>query len=231
MNKKLNTRWQNGYTLIELLVALVVSAIVISGTYAGYTFFNQQYQTLSIKTKANRNVLKAMNLIQSDIRQAGFKDYTNVNRINTLEAIQIDKSIPKKNSLVLVFDDYDEQHVRYRSIVRYSIATFTSSSSRDRLIKGWHRCFDELNCTWSNSSSINDSLGRPIEDEPILDWVTNFTVTGLTPKTAATTFKDQFQLVQIDLEISSPTKIEGTGKSIIRNYTFFARARNVSLVN
>ena len=231
MNKEINTSLQDGYTLIELLVALVVSAIVISGTYAGYTYFNQQYQTLSIKTNVNRNVLKGMNLIQSDIRQAGFKDYTNTNIITPIQAIQIENSIAKKNSLVLVFDDYDEKHIRYRSIVRYYIAPFTSSTTRDRLVKGWHRCFDELNCTWSNSSAINDSAGRPIEDEPILDWVTNFTVTGLTPKTASTTFKDQFQLVQIDLEISPPTKIEGTGKSITRNYTFFARARNVSLVN
>ena len=231
MNKNLTAQSEFGYTLIELLVALVVSAIVIGGTYAGYTFFNQQYQNLSIKTNVNRNVLKAMNLIQSDIRQAGFKDYTNVNAINALQAIQIDNSTPKKNTLVLVFDDYDERHVRYRSIVKYYLASYTSSSTRDRLIKGWHRCFDESNCTWSNSSPITDSLGRTIDDEPILDWITNFTVTGLTPKTAATSFKDQFQLVQIDLEISPPTKIEGTGKSIIRNYTFFARARNVSLVN
>ena len=223
-----NSNIQYGYTLIELLVALVVSAIVISGTYAGYTFFNQQYQTLSVKTNVNRNVLKAMSLIQSDIRQSGFKDYTNTNGINALQAIQIDKTTSKKNTLVLVFDDYNQLSQRYRSIVRYYI---TSTSTRDRLMKGWRRCFDESNCTWGTSSPITDSLGRSIDDEPILDWVTNFTATGLTPKIAATSFKDQFQLVQIDLEISPPTKIEGTGKSITRNYTFFARARNVSLVN
>ncbi len=223
-----NSNFQDGYTLIELLVALAVSAIVISGTYAGYSFFNKQYQNLSIKTNVNRNVLKAMNLIQSDIRQAGFKDYTNANGIIAAQAIQIDKTSSEKNALILVFDDYNELSQRYRSIVRYYI---TSTSTRNRLMKGWRRCFDESNCTWGASSSITDSLGRSIDDEPILDWVTNFTVTGLTPKIAQTIFKDQFQIIQIDLEISPPTKIEGTGRSITRNYIFFARARNVSLVN
>ena len=40
-----------GYTLVELLVALAVSAIVVGGTLAGYTVFSKQYDVLNKKLK------------------------------------------------------------------------------------------------------------------------------------------------------------------------------------
>ena len=67
-SRKIDT--SQGYTIIELMVALVVSAIVIAGTYAGYSFFRQQHELLTKKTALNRNTLKAIDLIQSDIHQA-----------------------------------------------------------------------------------------------------------------------------------------------------------------
>ncbi len=62
---------QQGYTLVELLVSLAVSAIVISGTLAGYTVFAKQYEVLNKRIEMDRDVLKVIGLIQYDIAMAG----------------------------------------------------------------------------------------------------------------------------------------------------------------
>ena len=46
---------QKGLTLVELLVTMVVSAIVIAGTIAGYTYFAQQYQILNQRISIDRD--------------------------------------------------------------------------------------------------------------------------------------------------------------------------------
>ena len=71
-NQETNNR---GYTLVELLVALAVSAIVVSGTLAGYTVFAKQYDVLNKKIEMDRDVLKVIDLIQSDVAMAGYKFY------------------------------------------------------------------------------------------------------------------------------------------------------------
>ena len=70
---------QTGFTLVELLVTLVVSAIVIAGTIAGYTYFAQQYQVLNQRIAIDRDVLAVMDLIQTDIGKAGFMAYATDN--------------------------------------------------------------------------------------------------------------------------------------------------------
>ena len=50
----------NGYTLVELLVAVVVTSIVLAGTYAAYTFFSRQQQALLAQTGVDRGALRAI---------------------------------------------------------------------------------------------------------------------------------------------------------------------------
>ncbi|MEK9778131.1 MAG: prepilin-type N-terminal cleavage/methylation domain-containing protein, partial [Methylophilaceae bacterium] len=64
-----------GFTLVELLVTLVVSAIMISATLAGFTYFSKQYKILSQRIEMDQNALQVIDLIQSDINQAGYKAY------------------------------------------------------------------------------------------------------------------------------------------------------------
>jgi prepilin-type N-terminal cleavage/methylation domain-containing protein len=53
----------HGYILVELLVAIAVTSIVLAGTYAAYTFFAQQQQTLLAQTEVDHNALRAIDLI------------------------------------------------------------------------------------------------------------------------------------------------------------------------
>ncbi len=232
--RKINT--SQGYTIIELMVALIVSAIVIAGTYAGYSFFKQQHELLTKKTALNRNTLKVIDLIQSDIHQAGFKDYSSSNTMVSTQPIRINPLLPAPQTsgtdFTVAFDDWDSTGTYYRALVRYYLASYTppgisTSGSRQRLMRDWRRCTSPANeCFITNSTPMyTSSMGG----EPILDWIQNFNVTGFNPKNTGS-FQGQFQTLQIQIVVGSPNKIEGTTKTVTKNFTFLARAKNVSLV-
>ena len=228
-----------GYTLIELLIALVVSSIVIAGSYAGYTFFRQQYELLTKKTQINRNILRAMNIIQSDILQAGYKDYQSSDTMLSTQPIRINPLLPAPqitgSDFTLVFQDVGTD----RALVRYFLATYTpsgkaTSGSRQRLYRDWRRCNNPaVECFISNSTStkLEEGIDRTLglNGSPILDHVKTFKVTGLNPKNSGS-FQNQFQTLQVEVEVGTSNPIEGTTKTVSKKFTFFARAKNVSLV-
>jgi hypothetical protein len=119
------------------------------------------------------------------------------------------------------------------------LATYTpsgkaTSSSRQRLYRDWRKCNNPaIECFISNSTSINLDLGLDrtlgLNGSPILDHVKTFKVTGLNPKNSGS-FQNQFQTLQVEIEVVSPNPIEGTTKTVSKKFTFFARAKNVSLV-
>ena len=218
--------FQVGYSLVELLVALAVSSIVIAGTYAGYAIFARQQQLLQTQTEYDRNAMRAIDMMSADIRLAGFKDYLDTNTMSASQPIAILSSSP--GDLVLVFDDYDAVGNLYRALVHYYLQPFKASAGniRNRLFREWKKCdIPSAFCNLSNSSPLFGAPGG----EPLLDWVTSFTVQGLHPK-AYGSFSTQFQSVKVNLTIGGGRAIESTSKTVSRNYTFIARARNVSLV-
>lgn len=216
-----------GYTLVELLVALAVTSIVLTGTYAGFSFFSRQQYTLVSQTEMDRNALRAIDLMQSDIRMAGYKDYSSTYPMASSQPIAIAKTSP--GDFTIVFDDYDASGTLYRSLTRYYLASYTPSGgvTRNRLLRQVRKCTDPSSiCTVSNSTAISGSDAG----EPILDWVSVFNVDGLNQNTSGF-FSGQFQALQITLTLASPRKIEGTLKTVTRNFTFVVRARNISLVS
>jgi prepilin-type N-terminal cleavage/methylation domain-containing protein len=215
----------HGYTLVELLVAIAVTSIVLSGTYAAYAFFSQQQQSLLAQTEVDRNALRAIDLMQSDIRMAGFKDYSDPYAMPASQAIVINSSTP--GDIRFVYDDFDTSGGLYRALVRYYVADAPTGTPRKRLLREWRKCNNpSITCDLSNSTPLN---GTSSSGEPVLDWVSTFSVQGLNSKPTGT-FKDQFQTIQVNLVLDSPKKIEGTVRKVTKNFTFLARAKNVSLV-
>lgn len=215
----------HGYTLVELLVAIAVTSIVLAGTYAAYTFFAQQQQSLLAQTEVDRNALRAIDLMQSDIRMAGFKDYSDPNAMPSTQAIVISSSNP--GDIRVVFDDFDSTGSLYRALVRYYVADAPAGSPRKRLLREWRKCIDpSVICDLTNSTPLS---GTSSAGEPVLDWVSTFSVQGLNAKPTGT-FKNQYQTIQVNLILDSPKKIEGTMRQVTKNFTFLARAKNVSLV-
>lgn len=218
---------QQGYTLVEMLVAMAVTSIVLAGTYAAYTFFSRQQQLLLSQTELSRNAMRAIDLMQTDIRHAGFKDVNDLNVMLADQPIKIAQNSPA--DLRLVYDEYDAGGNVQRVLTRYYTKNHTAAESglqRNRILRQVRRCDSPtILCDLSNSTSTTtDSDG-----EPLLDWVDEFSVTGHNPKSAGS-FKDQFQTLKVVLTLKSPIKLEGAAKDTTKNFSFIARAKNVSLV-
>ena len=220
-------RGQHGYTLVEMLVAMAVTSIVLAGTYAAYSFFARQQQLILSQTELSRNAMRAIDLMQTDIRMAGFKDYNDPDVMQSNQPIVIAQSNPA--DLRLVYDEYDTGGSVKRMLTRYYTKTYTAAESglqRDRILRQVRRCNDpSVFCDLSNSTLTSTDP----DGEPLLDWVDQFVVTGQNPKTVGS-FKNQFQTLKIVLTLKSPRKLEGAVKDTTKNFTFIARAKNVSLV-
>jgi prepilin-type N-terminal cleavage/methylation domain-containing protein len=217
---------QRGYSLVELLVALAVSSIVIAGTYAGYSFFSQQQLVLTAQTEVDRNALRAIDLFKNDVHMAGYLDVNDTNTMLSTQAIVINSSNP--GDVIFVYDDYDSTGALYRALTHYYLSPYAPAGgvSRNRLLREWRTCNDPtVFCNLSNSTPYYGSaIG-----EPILDWVTSFTVQGLNAKVSGT-YLGQYQIIQAYLLVQSPQKIEGTSRVVTKNFTIITRAKNVSLV-
>lgn len=225
-NKLISIKKCKGYTFVELMVALGVSSIVIAGSYAGYSLLARQQQLLNAQTSVDRNTLRVIDLIQSDIRMAGYKDYQSPNTINPAQVVVI-----SVNDLILVYDDYDASNMLYRVLIHYSLEPYTSSVTgltRNRLMRDWRVCNNpSVGCDLSTSTSKYS--GTSTKGQPILDWIVNFGVTGLSPKSSGT-FSGVYQAVQINLQVRAPDKIESTTISVAKSFNFLTRLKNVSLV-
>jgi len=230
MRLKLNKNQQvseNGYTLVELLVALAVSAIVIAGTLAGYTVFAKQYEVLNKKIEMDRDVLNVIGLLQSDTAMAGYKNYKSSITFLPSQSITLTSS----TDLLLLFDDYDKSGTLYRSLIRYSLGPgYTSASTgeaRFRLYRDWRKCTTpETGCDISTSSSLYAAGGR---GEIILDKVKTLTISTLHNKQVGT-FINEPQLVKFTLNVTAAKKGQDAASYITKNYIFIARAKNVSML-
>jgi prepilin-type N-terminal cleavage/methylation domain-containing protein len=177
---------QVGFTLVELLVTLVVSAIVIAGTISGYTYFSQQYQVLNQRIAIDRDVLAVMDLIQTDIGKAGFKAYATDNPAMTKADLFVGVSGGGPSaSMWFLYDDYKDDGTLYRAGVNYYIEKYTSTitgTERNILKRDLRQCTaPATGCLEATSTSLYASAdGR---GEPILYKVTKFEVQGLNAKT------------------------------------------------
>jgi len=71
-------RYSNGVTLIELLIALVISAVLIAGIYRAFIHQQKTYATQEQVTDMQQNARVAINRMMREIRMAGFGSVRNV---------------------------------------------------------------------------------------------------------------------------------------------------------
>jgi type IV pilus assembly protein PilW len=71
--KKLETPFsENGFTLIEILVAIAISGIVMAGVYSAYFSQQRSYVVQEQVAAAQQNLRAAMYFMEREIRMAGF---------------------------------------------------------------------------------------------------------------------------------------------------------------
>lgn len=233
-----------GFTLVELLVTLVVSSIVISATVAGFTFFSKQYQILNQRIQMDQNVLPVIDLMQSDIFQAGFKAYSDGNpEILAIDVIQGLSDIEAKDSFSIVYDSERDDGSLYRLIVYYYSEFYKKDPFTGADIYYLKRDIREcqtpdLGCKMNPGGNFPDSIslysgvrtGPNGEGEPILDNVHTFEVRGLNKKNIGITYNNVYQAVEVILKLGAPNLVEGESELKTKNYKFITRVKNVSII-
>ena len=237
-------KYHKGFTLVELLVTLVVSAIMISATLAGFTYFSKQYKILSQRIEMDQNALQVIDLIQSDINQAGYKAYVDGNPdIAASDVLQelIDGEFTQRFGVV--YDDFKDDGSLYRVLVRYYAENYRKDiyAANIAVLKRDVRecltpsiaCNVDTDGTSTNSKSLYSGVKTGIygEGEPILDNLRSIKIRGLNKKTLGSTHIGVYQAVEIEFTLGAPYAVEGDERVKTKTYNFITRLKNVSIVN
>jgi len=144
MKRHINLR--KAYTLVEMLVALAVGAIVVMATYASYEMVNTQYQKNTDIANMHTSGRAIMQMIERDVRMAGFeyRHTSGANKGKKAFGSKITKPLDITDSgnkccdeVTVIYDYYDEEAKKAERIrVRYWAENYSSNKgSRYRLYK------------------------------------------------------------------------------------------------
>ena len=81
-----------GYTIVELMIALVVSAIVIAGSLVGFNIIEKQFNEVNLETALDRQAANFIRELQKDISMAGYKEFQGAISMSGTEAIQFESA-------------------------------------------------------------------------------------------------------------------------------------------
>ena len=217
-----------GYTLVELMVALAVSAIVIAGTLAGYTVFAKQYEVLNKRIEIDREVLGIITLIQKDVTMAGYKSHLTTNAMKAADALK--RTSATDFSMVFDYQEKEGDPIT-RRLVRYSLGpgyvSADGGESRYKLYRDLRDCTTPASgCTIATSTSRYTAGGQ---GEVIMDKITSFSVAFSSPKPMGP-FSGVSQIVRTSISVAASRAVRDAASLITKDFKFTARAQNVSLL-
>jgi prepilin-type N-terminal cleavage/methylation domain-containing protein len=130
MNPKLAAD-KKGVTLIELLVALVISGVVIAGIYRVFTAQTRAYTVQEQAVDVQQNIRSVMEIMLRDIRMSGYKP--NINPVTLATSIfPGDGSFTARSDAIRV----EYQRGGNPNTVVYSLNVPTSELRRDLFVDG-----------------------------------------------------------------------------------------------
>ena len=147
-------RNQKGMSLVEILIAIVVSTIVISAAYASYSIISKNYEfqkDIKYMSQTARSVVK---MIAKDVRMAGYQDF---NATSISQAVNVTDS--SNNCCDRIDIIYDRS-----STERIKISYYTKQyQNRNRLMKLVMRC-TVSDCTKTSTLQSEQPIADYVED-------------------------------------------------------------------
>ena len=229
-----------GYTIIELMIALVVSAIVIAGSLVGFNIIEKQFNEINLEIALDRQAANFIRELQKDISMAGYKEFQGATSMSGNEAIQFesdpydDGDNPGQivqEEFRVTYDAKDDADVTYRKNVRYQCKKLSGASASDlfQCQKTVTRCIASP-CTYPFSGSKVIDVATDLKEEAEINRVKEFSITRDNIKDLPGTVYDGFpQLLRIKLVLSGDDKSKGVD-GIEKIYHFSIRARNISMI-
>jgi len=230
-----------GYTIIELMIALVLSAIVIAGSLAGFNIIEKQFNEVNLETALDRQAANFIRELQKDISMAGYKEFQGDISMSGSEAIQFE-STPYddgnnpgqivQEEFRVTYDAKDDTDVTYRKNVRYQCKKLSGASASDlfQCQKTVAKCIASP-CigAFSFGSNVID-VATDLKEETEITRVKEFSITRDNFKDLPETVYDGFpQVLRIKLILFGEDKSKGVD-GIEKIYHFSIRARNISMI-
>ncbi len=133
--EKMRMQWifkQKGVTLIELLVALIISAFVMAAIYRLFIVQTRAYTVQDQAVEVQQSVRSAMEVLLRDLRMAGYDDDSKASTVT----IPVPIVTPVQASDITVsYEYYDSSVPQYqRHTIRYWRDAGTSTLFRQRTI-------------------------------------------------------------------------------------------------
>ena len=231
-----------GYTIVELMIALVVSAIVIAGSLVGFNIIEKQFNEVNLETALDRQAANFIRELQKDISMAGYKEFQGAISMSGTEAIQFesapydDGSNPGQivqEEFRITYDAKNDADLTYRKNVRYQCKKLSGALSTSDLFqcqKYVAKCIASP-CVgeFSFGSNVID-VATDLKEEAEINRVKEFSISRDNFKDLpGTVYDGSPQVLRIKLVLSGEDKSKGVGE-IEKIYHFSIRARNISMV-
>lgn len=200
----------SGFTLVELLVAILITAIASAGIYAVYTNFFRQTTTQDLMLEAQQNARVAINLMERELMNAGY---------NAATADIITEATA--NSVEFIYSDPDSLSATFNQ--RLKVRYYLQSAGGVQYLA---RKADNLTAA---------SVGAA---EQMIPYVNNFTITYydinggvVDPATTLTTQAGRNTVMFISLNLVTQTKTAPPGAGSPKTFMVetHVRLRNIGV--
>ena len=175
----MRSRFIKAFTLVEMLVALAVSAIIIGATYASYEMVARQYHKNMDIADMHTSGRAIMRIIERDVRMAGF-EYRDKDAKITYGSISNPLTIKDSGNkccdeVTVIYDYFDEESKKAERIrIRYWAESHTSNKgSRHRLYKQKDILGRNKKILAKPKLGTKDVMADYIEDLQIVNVVTS----------------------------------------------------------
>ena len=231
-----------GYTIVELMIALVVSSIVIAGSLVGFNIIEKQFNEVNLETALDRQAANFILELQKDISMAGYKDFQGAISMSASEAIQFesppfdDGDNPGQivqGEFRITYDAKDDADVTYRKNVRYQCQKFSGSLGTSNLYqcqKYVAKCITSpCRGAFSFGGNVID-VAKDLQEGAEINRVKEFSITRDNFKDLpGTVYDGSPQVLRIKLVLLGENKSKGVGE-MEKVYHFSIRARNISMI-
>ena len=163
---------QNGFSLVEMLMTIIISSIILAAAFGSYAVINRNFEYQKDMKYISQTARMVVDMINEDVRMAGYKDF-NASAIADPVTISdcpggtgCTQQSGSLDRIAVVYDlsSTTRQRITYYGTVYPATSTDTN---RYRLMKRLETC---------NPSSCNNWTQQ--YDEPVADYIEELTFSG-----------------------------------------------------
>jgi prepilin-type N-terminal cleavage/methylation domain-containing protein len=216
---------QSGFSLIEMMMALVTASILLAAVYSVYDSLSKSYTTQNVSAEVQQSIRAAMGLMARDIMMAGLdpqklglptSDFGFEDSGTTQISFKLDSPDPVTNIFSGEVESGAQEYISYRY---------------DAGLETLFQCYDAApaGCTGTADQFIDHVVDFKLEyfDSDGNDLYTKFGKNPLADLlTAASGETDDIRQVAITIEVEEPAGRSGT---VTRTYSTRVKCRNIGI--